>query len=288
MLDDSLDKYFENIYFSYFSSTKTLHSDFWYIWARCGLLDYVCNKLRSKYAIPQLDYNEDCVFGEVPVDDFNNVTIETHKFYDSWAHKDEFREELEGLIHQLRLHRGSFSILFEKIFYYTQIDSDQKWEGIDSEALLGLISPSQDKVQIEGFTVKEIKKIKSDVTNKIKEILNKRKLSDGEKQAINKWCSCLSRKTKPPKSKEEICLVIEQMKRYRHLGEGRSEELGYGIVRQTSGVSAGNISQNVTIEPSEKEKNYSDAWFRGLVKDLYDRFPILHDYIADYQKKLIT
>lgn len=119
-------------------------------------MDYVCQKLRDKYTIPPLNYEEDCANIEVTINDRDIVSFEAHRFYDSWDKKDEFNEVLKGLIHQLRLHRGAFSMLFDKVFYDTPLDPNYEWEGIDSAAIG--INPNDQNILTEGFTAKEIKK----------------------------------------------------------------------------------------------------------------------------------
>lgn len=281
--DTSISEFVEKHYGSLFSRTQKLHNDYWYIWSKSGLLDFICKKLRSKYSIELLDYDEDYINGEIPINDFDSASIESHQFYDSWDRKDEFRKELADIIYQLRLHRSSFWFLFEKIFYDNPLDVNEPWSGDDSMAVYHLTTPLDEEFQFQGFTAQEIKIIKKEITSNFRKKLGHKKLSPTEKQAVDEWCSQLSRDSRPPKDKEVTYQVIEQMKRYKQTGSGRNDHEGFADVRLTAGKSASELVRQLPDE-SLSDIDYSDAWFRVFVKDLYERFPLLKEFIKDFQK----
>ncbi|MBP9781081.1 hypothetical protein KBC89_00305 [Candidatus Woesebacteria bacterium] len=285
--DTWINEYIENYFSSYFSQTRKLHNDYWYIWAKSGLLDFACEKLRKKYDIQLLDYFVDYINGDIAVSDFDSVNIDTHQFYDSWSRKDEFRIELEKVVYELKLHRSAFSSLFEKIFYDIPIDVEEKWPGIDSNVIHGITSRVPEIFMVEGFTKDEIEKIKSEITDDLKRKLRRKKLTESEKQSIKNWCDHFKRKSRSPKNREVIYQAVEQLKIYKHTGAGRDDTRGFANVRQTSGISASELQRRLP-DSAPTGKQYSDVWFRVLVKDLYDRFPLLRDFINDYQEKLPT
>jgi len=284
--DNFLQEYVESYFGSYFSQTRRLHSDYWYIWCKSGLLDFVCEKLRNKYNITPLDYTADYVNSEMPVGNFGSATIESHKFYDSWNRKEELKKELEEVVSQLRLHRSAFWFLFEKIFYNHPLEVNESWSGNDFETIRHLTSPVKEEFKLQGFTSKEIRKIKSEFSYNLKNKLGRRKLTIAEKQLIDGWCSQLLRKSRPPKDKELIFQIVEQMKHYKHLSGGRDDIRGFASVRQTAAISASEVLRQLPSD-SLSDKDYSDAWFRVLVKDLYERFPLLREFIENYQQKLV-
>ncbi len=59
-----------------------MHNDYWCIQAESGLIDFICFKLRDKYSIKILDYSKDYVSGEVLINKFDTMSLDTHKFYD--------------------------------------------------------------------------------------------------------------------------------------------------------------------------------------------------------------
>lgn len=281
--DNTISEYIENYFSSHFLNTRRLHNEYWYIWSKSGLLDFVCEKLRCKYSIKLLDYDEDYINGEIPISGFDSASIEAHKFYDNWSRKEEFRKELADIVYQLRLHRSSFWFLFEKIFYDSPLDINENWSGDDSEAIYHLTSPLEKGFQLQGFTAKEIKKIKREISDNLKRKFGRKKLTTAEMQIIDDWCNQLSRESRPPKDKEVTYQVIEQMKHYKHTGVSRDNKEDFAGVRHTASKSASELVRQL---PDENFKNidYSDAWFRVFVKDLYERFPLLKEFIKDFQK----
>lgn len=256
-----------------FDRTKKLHNDFWYIWAKSGLLDFVCLKLRKKYQIPILKAKSDFISGAISMG-YKSVTLETYAYYDKWQDKEKFKKELESIIIQLRLHHGSYWSLFDKIFYKIPLGIREKWEGFDMEAELGLISPSDNSPMV-GFTRGEITEIHKEIILYLKEKF-KRVLTIDELEAVDSWCSRLERNVRIWKDKKLVCLVIEQMKHYKIPVEGFNDNHDWSEkVKMTSERCSAAINEKL---PAKKFLNA--VTFRKISQRLYEAFPILREYVT--------
>jgi len=273
--DKTINNFLEQSFFSYFWRTKQLFSDYWRLWLESGLLDFVCDKLRTKYDVPLLNNEEDYQSIEMPVGDFDTVSVDVHKFYDQWEKKEEFARELEEIVYQLKLHRSAFWFLFEKIFYNTSLRFEWEWGALDLEAIYAPLYPISSKLYIEGFTSEELKVIKEMLSSSLESKLG-RTPTYAEKEEIENWCNQLKRKTRTLKWLKSTLLVINQMKKYKKRSQGRDKDNNIvEDLRQTSDQVAMEISGEL---PSDF--GMEPAAFRQRVRYLYKQFPILREFIA--------
>lgn len=276
--DTTINDYLEETLFSHFWRTKQIFNDYWRLWLESGLLDFVCDKLREKYDVPVLNDEEDYQSIEMPVNDFDTVTIDVHNFYDQWEKKDEFTHELEEIVYQLRLHRSAFWFLFERIFYDTSLRFEWKWGALDMEAIYAPLYPIPRKLYIEGFTSEELKIISEMLYSSLEKKLG-RKTNSEEKAEIDAWCNSLRRKTRTLKWLKHTLLVIKQMKKYKKRARGRDKENKIvDDLRQTSDQLAMEISGELPAD-----LNMTPDAFRQRVRYLYKQFPILKEFIASQE-----
>lgn len=272
--NESVKDFFQQSFLSHFWRTKQLFSDYWRLWLECGLLDFICNKLQAKYDIPSLNDEEDFKTIELPVGDFDTVSLDVHKFYDQWERKNEFDKELRGVIYQLKLHRSAFWFLFERIFYNISLKFEWEWSALDMEAIYAPLYPISNKLYIEGFTGEELKVVGEMLQSCLEKKFG-RALNHEEKAEIEGWCNQLRRKTRTLKWRKSTLLVIEHMKKYKQRARGRDKSNNIvDDLRQTSDQLALEISSELPadlgMEPSA---------FRQRVKYLYKQFPILREFI---------
>ena len=277
--DKTINEFLEQSLFSHFWRTKQLFSDYWRLWLESGVLDFVCDWLRTKYGIPLLDGEEDCQCIEMPVGDFDTVSIDVHSFYDHWEKKEEFAHELEEIVYQLKLHRSAFWFLFERIFYNTSLRFEWEWGALDMEAIYAPLYPIADKLYLEGFTGEELKIIREMLQSTLKKKIGRTPTSE-ERAEIDFWCNQLRRKTRTLKWLSSTLLVIKQMKKYKKRAQGRDKNNNIvANLRQTSDQLAmeisGELPADLGMEP--------DA-FRQRVRYLYKQFPILREFIAAQQQ----
>lgn len=273
-IDASINAYLEESFFINFVRTRKLHNDYWYIWCRSGLLNFVCQKMRKKYAIPKLDINKDYHSIEEVVGD-KSVTIDTFDFFDKWKKKKQFKKELKSIILQLRLHRSAYSSLFNKIFYYIPLSLTEKWEGFDTESVFHITSPLEDNFYPLGYTNEEIKIIRNEIVSNLTDNY-KKQLSKKQMTTINNWCKKQNRTVKVPNNKKYLCQIIRQMKRYKTLRKGINDAGDVSDkLRQTSARCANNVTTKIS-----DDKGYNPEAFRQIVRRLYKSFPILSEYIS--------
>lgn len=276
--DTTINDYLEETLFSHFWRTKQIFNDYWRLWLKSGLLDFVCDKLREKYDVPVLNDEEDYQSIEMPVNDFDTVTIDVHNFYDQWEKKDEFTQELKEIVYQLRLHRSAFWFLFERIFYDTSLRFEWKWGALDMEAIYAPLYPVPQKLYIEGFTSEELKIISEMLYSSLEKRLGRIPNSE-EKAEVDAWCNSLRRKTRTLKWLKHTLLVIEQAKKYKKRAIGRDKNNKIvDDLRQTSDQLAMEISGELPAD-----LNMTPDAFRQRVRYLYKQFPILKEFIASQE-----
>lgn len=263
----------EDKLFTHFWRTRQVFNDYWQMWLKTGVLDFVCEKLRSEYNVPLLDDKEDYQSIEMPIGDFDTVTNDVHIFYDSWEKKEPFSKELETIVHQLRLHRSAFWFLFERIFYDTPLDFPWEWHALDNEAIYNPLFRTLDTFYLEGFTKSELVEIEKMLLESLERKLG-RPPTTNEKSDIHDWCGRLRRKTRTLKWPAMTRLVVEQMKKYKSYAPGRDDSNNLvDNLRQTSDrlVSEIDLPGDTGLTPEA---------FRQRVRYLYKQFPILHEFVA--------
>lgn len=274
-IDHRLSDYLEVAFHSKFKRTRNLHNDYWQLWSQSGLLEFVCQKMRSKYQTPILNEADDYQCIEKYVGD-KSVSVDKFAFYDKWEHKETFRKELETVIYQLRLHRSAFSSLFDRIFYDIPIDPNEKWEGFDTEGIFSFMFPLNETIFLEGFTKREIVVIKDELIDALKRKLE-RDLTSKEDNQVYIWCQNLRRKDRAIKSVTQLALIIEQMKRYHSSATGLDDDDG----NLTDGIKQTSERCATKVAAELPEDVYFDAaTFRQTVRRLYKTFPILHEFIS--------
>lgn len=280
IIDTTLNKFIaddlENHLYSYFWRTRKLFNDYWYIWNKTGLLDFVCTYLREKYETPILDIEVDFQTPEFYIDDFNSVGIDVHEFYDKWDRKEEFRKELETIVHQLRIPRTAFDMIFHKVFYDVPLDINWKWEAVDDEAIFNPLYKTLDSFHLEGFTTAEIKKVKSLFIERYQKRV-KREFTQDELNAIGEWCSQLKRTNRGLANAELTLLVIEQMKIYGKTTSGVDDD---GNPSNELFVTSARAATAIAAELPDDQFFNADA-YRQRVKALLRDFPILQEFLAN-------
>lgn len=259
--------------------TAIVQSDYWYVWVKSGLLEYVGKKLREKYKTPLLNEREDMGFGEIPIGD-ESVSDEYHKFYDKWDRKEEFRQELSEYVDQLHLHRSAFSEVFDFVFYGDPLNINREWTGIDTEAWFYPLGISDEyELRLVGYTRDEAR----DVVKRIKSNLKRDgiKATKEMNKSLGEYGKSIQRKIRQIKSKELYVAVIEELKTYkepRKLGDEYMKRSYEDKVRNqyTSGECASKVAESLGID----EEKFGDSDFRKMTTGLYKEFPLLKEFIS--------
>jgi len=271
--DNSLSDFLEKRLHSRFNRTRRLHNDFWYIWVKSGLLDFVCLKLRKNYQIPIQNEKTDYISGEVSMGN-DSMTLDTHIYYDKWNDKEKFKKELESIIVQLRLHHSTYWSLFDKIFYNKRLKVKEKWEGYDTEAVFGFTVPVDEEFPMVGFTKGEIKEIREMIFPNSKKKA-KTVLTIKQKRDLTDWCDGLERNIRIWKDKRVVYLVIEQMKHYKIPVDGFDDNYDLSEIRMTSERCSAIVSGKLAAD-----EVLNAVTFRKMSQRLYKAFPILQEYIV--------
>lgn len=274
LVDTTINKFLEEE--SPYIRTQKLFNDYWYIWTKTGLLEFICVMIKQKYAVPTLDIEKDYVSGEIPMGD-DYVFDDSHTFFDAWDRKAEFHDELDGYIKNLRLPRLAFDSLFERIFYSMPLQVKEKWHGEDTNAIfvpLGLIKA---KSYGEGtYTREEV----LDIKRKIKSYLAgiKFKITPEINKKINAYTKTLLRNHRVIQSRALYVETIKEMKKYRKrlwvdYADDKDAPDKTGD-KQISEKCATRISTKLNLD------DFDSRNFRRLVGRLYKDFPILHQFVS--------
>jgi hypothetical protein len=279
LIDTTINEYVEQNSLSEFGSSIRYANDYWYIWVKSGVLDYVCAKLKAKYQIPILSYSKDYISTDTPVGPDDSVQIDHHIFYDKWRYKARFRKELEGYINELRLPRLAFNPLFDHIFYNHRLKVQEKWRGMDTNSVFKPLDIADGRQYGQNsYTKSEAKVIKEHIHSALMRrgvIL----MEDELDKRLRKHLKELTRKTRTVQNKKLYVAVIQQMKVYKkvdmwndYTDDKESPDKKRG--RQIAEKCAARIAAKLSLD------DFTSVAFRRMVARLYADFPILKDYIT--------
>lgn len=257
--------------------TATVQSDYWHVWVKSGLLEYIGEKLRGKYKTPILNMAEDLGFGEITIGD-ESASDDYHIFFDSWDRKAEFSRELSEYVDQLHLCRSAFWEVFDFIFYNDPFNINREWTGIDTEAWYYPLGMSDEyELRLVGHTRDEAR----DVVKTIKSNLKRYgvKVTKEMNKALVGYGKSIQRKIRQIKNKELYVAVIEQLKFYKSNLETDGEDIKRFEDekvrnRHISELCASRIARDLELN------DFTSVAFRSLSARLYQEFPILKEYIS--------
>lgn len=281
LIDTTVSEHLKREHFAKFSSSIKFSSDYWYIWVKSGVIEYLCEKLKSKYKIRRLNYIKDYVTWSRPLGDDDTVEMEEHKFYDKWRNKVKFRRELNSYLEQLRLPRLAFDPLFERIFYNHPLQIKQPWPGYDSNSVFTPLGLSEDNHVLKNtYTKQEVKEI----TQRLRDQLVRMRvpISDKIEGKIKKYTDGLVRGGRILQNPKLYVAVIKELKVYRKVGiwndytdDSGAADKGKG--RQIAEKCAARIVKNLGID------SFTGSAFRKKTLEIYADFPLVKEFIESGQ-----
>lgn len=259
--------------------TANVQNDYWYVWIKCGLLDYLCLRLREKYGTPILREEDDRYFGEI-INGDDSVSDGGHRFYDEWDKALEFAEELNGYLVQLNLGEVVFWEMFDRVFYDKPLDINFEWTNADTKSQSYLYGFPDD---IDDFPAREFGRSNREVGKKI-EKLKKLGRKYGVKRVsslidiFENYKTTIKSDVRQIQNRELYVEVIEQLRIYKTAQwvdyQDDEDNPNNKNLQQISEKCAARIVSKFDLE------NFTSLAFRRLVGRLYQSFPLLKEYIS--------
>lgn len=255
--------------------TANVQNDYWYVWIKCGLLDYLCLRLREKYGTPTLREEDDRYFGEIIIGD-DSVSDGGHRFYDEWDKALEFTEELRGYLVQLNLGEVVFWELFDRVFYDKPLDINFEWTNTDTKSQPYLYGFPDD---FDDFPAREFGSTKHEVREMVERM---GKVNPDIAKSLQRYDETIKRDVRQVQNRELYVEVIEQLKVYKTRGYvdryDDPQDPSNKNQRQDSDKCAWRIQDNLNL------RKYPKVNFRRFIARLYKDFPLLNEYISSTKK----
>jgi len=259
--------------------TANVQNDYWYVWIKSGLLDFLCQRLRAKYDIPILKEEDDRYFGEI-VNGDDSVGDGGHRFYDECDKASEFTEELNSYLVQLNLGEVVFWEMFDRVFYDKPLDINFEWTNADTKSQPYLYGFPDD---VDDFPARQFGRSKREVGKKI-EKLKKLSRKYGVKRVTSlidifeNYKTTIKSDVRQVGNRDIYVAIINQLKVYKTVQwvdyQDDEDNPDNQNQLQVSKKCASRIMAELDLD------NFTHCTFRRLVGRLYQSFPLLKEYIS--------
>lgn len=261
-----------------YSLTANVQNDFWYIWVKSGVLNYLCKKIRKKYEIPELSESKDRHSGEIVVGD-DSVSDLRHDYYDDMPRGAEFEEEIKSYLVQLNLAEGAYWEIFDCVFYRKPLDATLTWQEKDLKT-----QPFYEGYpgSLDDFPVREFGRSRSEIKTYIakkKKMARKQGIKglSGLFKSLEQYWQAVKGEVRQVENRKIHLEVIRELKRYKTpkiVDSYDGKESYHEWHRQIAGKCASRIAVKLNLDKYE-------AWsFRQQAGRLCESFPLLKEYIS--------